>query len=146
MKERQFEKAKTNEKEEIVENLEENTKETEDVKEDEKDKEYEIINEIDEDIGMLIVCWVSIEAIDDPYVNPINNEILQDIYDNLPMNSIPENDDQIFEFEPNFVPKNTEDYIVKAEGDVEYLRDIHMYSKELIFPIKSKKLCYTNSI
>jgi hypothetical protein len=82
---------------------------------------------------------LDIEAIDDPYVNPINNETLQDIYDNLPMDSIPENDDQIFEFEPNFTPKNTEDYIVKAEGDVEYLRDIQVYSKELVFPIKSKK-------
>jgi len=76
-------------------------------------------------------------TVDDPYRTAVDDEAVAEYYNQLTMGSIPEHD-QSFEFEPNFEPKNLEEYTRDPEKEVVYLKEFPTYTKELDFHIKGK--------
>ena len=77
------------------------------------------------------------EEIDDPYNNAVSSETIREYHDELKTGFIYDLD-QSFEFEPEFIPKNLEDYTAKPDQSLIELKEFPVYTKELNFVIKGR--------
>lgn len=78
-----------------------------------------------------------VEEIDDPYNNAVSSETIREYHDELKTGFIYDLD-QSFEFEPEFIPKNLEDYTAKPDQPLIELKEFPVYTKELNFVIKGR--------
>lgn len=75
------------------------------------------------------------DIVDDPYMYSIDEETLLDYYDQMKGGAIPEAD-LSFEYEPNFEPKNQDQYVVNPDQPMIFMKEFPSYMKEHNFVIK----------
>lgn len=77
--------------------------------------------------------------IDDPYNNAVDSETIREYHDEMKTGFIYDLD-QSFEFEPEFIPKDLEDYTAKPDQPLVELKEFPIYTKELNFVIKGRDI------